>query len=77
MTRRSDLAVSLISASQLLRVRSALTGLGPRVSPANIALARAGLADPDPIESSGSPHRRRKRFPIHDEWVVGGGLSVT
>jgi hypothetical protein len=35
MARRSDLARSLIPASQLLRVRSALTGLGPRLSPAS------------------------------------------
>ena len=33
---------------------SALTELGPRVSPSNIALARSGLSDPDPMVRIGA-----------------------
>jgi predicted CXXCH cytochrome family protein len=48
---------------------SALTELAPRLSPANIGLARAGLSDPDPMVRIGALDML-ERVPAHQLWPL-------
>jgi predicted CXXCH cytochrome family protein len=48
---------------------SALTELGPHLSPANINLARAGLSDPDPMMRIGALHML-ERVPANQLWPI-------
>jgi predicted CXXCH cytochrome family protein len=73
-TGRSDAAALLgkvaadPSAPSFVRA-SALTELAPRLSPANIGLARAGLSDPDPMVRIGALDML-ERVPTHQLWPL-------
>src|SRR5262249_56542464 len=52
---------------------SALTELAPRLSPANIGLARAGLSDPDPLVRIGALDMLAD-LPVNPLWSLASPL---